>query len=411
MVVVQQVASAGRVARRPVHNFQLRTRPWQIQPFFIAPVLPGETMKNLALQSRVRTDPVKNGFIGWWNEYYLFYVKLRDLDGRADFENMILTPGYSLAAYDFAANASYYHAGPGISWVRECLKRVTSEYFRDEGESWDAALVGGLPLAGVNSQSWLDSAKVGTISPPVEEDLPGPDVELPDWLTGWENQFAQYQHMRELKLTEATFEDWLRSFGVTPPKAAAELHRPELIRFIRDWAMPVDAQDSTGAPAAQVRWVHQEKADKDRFFKEPGFLFGVTVSRPKVYMGNQKGSASAMLNNAFSFLPALMSEYPYTSLREFQTSTGANGPLGNVPSGAYWVDVRDLYLYGDQFANFDIGTAGLAANAVALPTASLAKRFATDAEMTALFSEAGSNQIRSEGVVSLAILGTQQDHT
>ena len=82
-----------------------------------------------------------------------------------------------------------------------------------------------------------------------------------------------------------------------------------------------------------------------------------------------------------------------------------------MPSGAYWVDVRDLYLYGDQFANFDIGTAGLAANAVALPTASLAKRFATDAEMTALFSEAGSNLIRSEGVVSLAILGTQQDHT
>ena len=153
MVVVQQVAAAGRVARRPVHNFQLRTRPWQIQPFFIAPVLPGETMKNLSLQSRVRTDPVKNGFIGWWNEYYLFYVKLRDLDGRADFENMILTPGYSLASYNFAANASYYHAGPGISWVRECLKRVTSEYFRDEGEAWDAALVGGLPLAGVNSQT------------------------------------------------------------------------------------------------------------------------------------------------------------------------------------------------------------------------------------------------------------------
>ena len=344
VATVTAIAPAGRVMRRPQHHFQLRTRPWEIQPFFIAPVLPGETMKSLTLQSRVRTDPLKNAMIGWWHEYYLFYVKLRDLDGRADFENMILTPGASLAAYNAASAAITYHAGPGINWTQECLKRVTTEYFRDENETWNVATVDGLPLAGINYSGWLDSAKLEATTPTNDADLPGPDEELPDWMTGWADQYTQWQHMRELKVTAATFEDWLATFGVKAPKEQTDPHRPELVRFVRDWAMPVDSLDASGAAAGQVRWAFNERADKDRFFKEPGFLFGVCVSRPKVYLSNLKGSGANMLNNAFSFLPALMSEYTYTSLREFASGGSPNGPLGNVPTGDYWVDLRDLYL-------------------------------------------------------------------
>ena len=73
-----QANRVGRVQRHPKHTFHLFTRPYQIQPFLIAPVLAGETMKNLLLQARVVTDPVQNRLIGWWQEYYFFYVKARD---------------------------------------------------------------------------------------------------------------------------------------------------------------------------------------------------------------------------------------------------------------------------------------------------------------------------------------------
>lgn len=79
-VQVQEVARYQRINRRPSHQFQLRTRPWQLQPCVMALVLPGETMENALIQYRAVTDLIKNPLVGWWSEFYLFYVKLSDLD-------------------------------------------------------------------------------------------------------------------------------------------------------------------------------------------------------------------------------------------------------------------------------------------------------------------------------------------
>ena len=51
--VLQPVPAQGRGTRKPVHNFNLESRPFQIQPMLIAPVLAGETLSNLLLQSRI----------------------------------------------------------------------------------------------------------------------------------------------------------------------------------------------------------------------------------------------------------------------------------------------------------------------------------------------------------------------
>ena len=131
------VPRSQRVARRPSHTFQLRTRPWEIVPIMIAPVLPGETMKNLLLQSRVVTDPIKNPLIGWWCEYYFFYVKHRDLHERADFEAMVTNPNWSIPVGVQGSNStSYYQRAGGVAWLWLCTQRVVEEYFRYEGEAW-----------------------------------------------------------------------------------------------------------------------------------------------------------------------------------------------------------------------------------------------------------------------------------
>ena len=132
---IGQTERVQREMRRPKHTHYVEHRPWQIQPFMIAPVLPGETMKHINFQCRVVTDPLAVGpgnLVPWWAEHWFFYVKLRDLDIRDDIEGMMLK-GESIVAHNTAAEAATFHNGAGINWTKMCLKRIVEEYFRDEG--------------------------------------------------------------------------------------------------------------------------------------------------------------------------------------------------------------------------------------------------------------------------------------
>lgn len=73
---VQQQAQQTRVTRSPKHTFHLKHKPFQIQPFSLAPVLAGESLTHAALQSRAVSDVVKNRLIGAWMGYSFFYVPL-----------------------------------------------------------------------------------------------------------------------------------------------------------------------------------------------------------------------------------------------------------------------------------------------------------------------------------------------
>ena len=91
-VALRDVGRVGRSLRNPAHTWQVRQKPFLLQPICFAPVLPGETLKNLLFQARIVTDPIKNPLIGWWAEYYWFYVKHRDLAGASDFMSMMVNP-------------------------------------------------------------------------------------------------------------------------------------------------------------------------------------------------------------------------------------------------------------------------------------------------------------------------------
>lgn len=112
----------------------------------------------------------------------------------------------------------------------------------------------------------------------------------------------------------------------------------------------------------------------------------------------------------------MMKDNPETSLAKF---LAAAGPLaGNTGALDYWVDFRDLFLYGDQFVNFALTETdnGL----VALPGAALTKaaqRYAAVADIEALFTSVAATGtrdgrlIRADGTVSLSIRGRQRDLT
>jgi len=392
----------GRKLRSPRHTFSIRQRPWHIQPHMIAPVLPGETMSNLLVQALVVTDPIKSRLIGWWYEQYYFYVKHRDLREREQLTEMHLNPDAPMLNLMTPPDPITYHNG-GIDWTRLCLNRVVEEYFRNEGE--DIVDVAGLPLASINTDSWLDSAKLASAGAAPDHQLPGEvsDPQLPSNVPyEFQQHYQQWEAMRALQLVTVTFEDYLKSFGVRAPKAdrVEELHRPELIRYIRDWQLPAGIVAPDGSPANGVIWRIAERADKDRFFSEPGFILGVTVCRPKVYLGNQMGAAVSVMDDAYSWLPAVLSDQSYTSLRQMLPSASDTEPFPVPVDETWWFDLKDLFLYGDQFVNYTLQNEP---NAAALPAPDLQRRYVSVDDMNDLFVAPERNLIRSDGVVSLSI--------
>lgn len=413
MAVMQQLPRVGRRLRSPQHTFNIRQQPYVIQPFMLAPVLPGETMKNLLMQSRAVTDPIKNPIIGWWHEYYFFYVKLRDTKHRAEVEKMMLDPSWDWntapGMKTVAPSLPNYFAGNGIDWTQACLEVVVREFFRNEDEDWNTFTLGGLPVASIVGNGWMDSLIPRSQLAPAEDLVVNPAAS--DLLASEvDKAMRQYSLLKMNGLVQQSFEDYLATYGVSVA-AAEDPFRPELVRYIRDWTYPTNTIDpSNGTPRSACSWSTAERADKDRFFREPGFLFGVTVTRPKVYWRNQKGSAAWHLRNVMTWLPAVMADDPYTSLQEVDGA--AVSPLSLASAGNnYVVDVRDLFLYGDQFLNYD--TVATDANLIPGPEAvTYEHRYVTvQAQVDELFVTAGTNKVKIDGVVNLSILGRQVDTT
>jgi len=361
-------------------------------------------MTNALMQARVVSDPVANPLIGAWNEYYLFYVKLRDLADRDDFTDMFTDLNKDMSSLNSAANPETYHYASSIDYVQLCLDRVVEEYFRDEGET-TAPILDGLPLAKHMRESWLNSVMVDG-----DFDDPDLDVDLDADNTIMASELSEamqtYQFMRMNNLTEMSYEDYLKQAGIRI--APEELHVPELLRYSREWTYPTNTVDaSTGDPSSAFSWSHQITADKKRFFKEPGFIFAVTVMRPKVYLKNLDGAAVSLLNNALSWIPAVMADDPRTSLVK---RANTEGPLSVVTdAGGYWVDVKDIFLYGDQFLNYDFSSA-TDKSLVTLPEADLSRKYPVTGDLDGIFS--GTNkQIKQDGSLSLNIQTALMDTT
>lgn len=421
--VAKPYANVRRSLRSPSHPFQLRTKPFQIQPFLASPVLPGETLRNLVMMSRAVTKPINNPLIGWWYEAYFFYVRLRDIEFHLKedkgewLDHMVTDPGtFNPASLREAADAKFYHPAGGIPWMKYAMQTIVEYFFRDQGEDWDVATLDGLPLAQIQSRSWMDSLTLG-MHKRVERDV---DMDLNDdgniSVQESLDAMAHWQALRDAGLENLDYEDWIRTFGVSVPEVESSFnqYRPELIRYYKSWQYPTNTIDpSTGTPSSAVSWVNNLRADKDRMFKEPGFIIGLNVCKPKVFIKDQKGSLNAFMQTLPNWLPALNHDKYEAGFIQFGNTAGPLPSIFNdgatptpAPEG-YWVDLRDLLKYGDQFVNF---APDAAQSALSVVTASGGRRYATANDINGLF-KGNDKWIDQDGVVNLNIAGRVKDST
>lgn len=405
------VEKPSRIQRQPKHKFLLESKPMQIVPFCIAQVLPGETLKNLYFETRAVTDPIKNPLIGWSKEYYFFYIKITDFLVD-DLKQMFIDPDNATLPEADAGHGQYFYSPKGgYNYLYKAYQKIVNHWFRDEGEDFDDYKIGSVYAgAQIRDIGFLDSLTD-------KDDMPeGEDVADATTLGDLDRLLDLFEMQRALGIRDMTYEDFLRSNGIAVPDKDEQ--KPELLYRFSDWQYPSNTIDPTnGTPRSAVSWVFKNGNRSPKRFKEPGFVIGLTVTRPKFYMSGLMGFASAFATRAWDWMPNYLRSMPETSLKRFAGDTGPLGDRTTAPD-AYWLDMNDLLIHGDQFQNVRSFTAVPAAdgtfNMVPLPDSdgnSFNTKYVSEAMVDALFVSDTKEMIREDGVVTLTVDGFQKDTT
>ena len=139
---------------------------------------------------------------------------------------------------------------------------------------------------------------------------------------------------------------------------------------------------------------------------------GMLAHNPKIGLAYNPDQARRFLAEAGysegkGLPPIVLGTEPHASVVNVPTGTG---PLPNITDdGGYWVDLVDLFMYGEQFLSYTTTDAGL--STVSLPSAAGSTKYASSADIDALFKSAASNKVRQDGIVDLRILSRIADTT
>lgn len=397
-----------RVARRPRHTFYVQTEAFELNPFMIAPVFANETLVEARFQSRKVSDAMTNALAGAWNEYFLFYVPMRAVIDNGGFsEAGLIDPDANTSAYNRGTTSNLVYTLSGaVDFVQQCLEIVTENYFRDGTEAWDAYEIRtGLPAVAVNQEGWWTTLidKDSVIDP---SDVTLLDAATTDTLEVSEVAAALQNWRADLRfdLTKMDFEDWLAGQGVRRPRLDRDSRVPEVLRYWRDYGYPTNTVGEDGTVNTQHSWSSRFMVNRRKYFAEPGFIFGCTCMRPKVFYSNILSAGVTGMNNTFRWtrgIPDLISggerQMGYTSAGQLQTAASVE----EVFHG------ESLFTLGDQFVNVDMGT-DTYINAIALPTADMSNvRYPTPTMARSVFADTVTPNIyaREDGIVELEILG------
>lgn len=424
--------------------FATELLPFRITPFLIAPVLPNDTLREAMLRARAISDPVKSRHCGAWLETMMFYVPVRRIaeaaaaGGARLAEQFFIDPTKTLNDINLAGGfdtTEFFEVKTvvdggvpiaGSTWhgvyMLYAYRAIVEDWFRDEGEDADDHKIGEYCLAkvrgmGSHISSMTNWSDVDDEMHEVDVDADGDGTITVEEVN---RAMATWNDLNARGLVQISFEDYLEQYGVRTKVAQDDL-TPELLRLMVDWQYPISAIDPTdGSAASALTWTVDETLKKPKNFKEPGFIIGLQVMRPFVMFSAQGGYLAQYMASAYDWLPASLMDSAIVSIKKVPgvttntaTAGGAEDASGPFPAitDDYQLDLRDLFMYGDQFWNFDMSASTWCAQ-VGLPTAALEKDYPTDAMGHALFVGGdGSDLTRCQGFAQFQIASPVQDLT
>ena len=405
--VIQPGQQRRRVMRTPAFPIAGGIKPQGLYPYFFAPVLPGETLDKSTLKATYVSSPLVSPLSGWWLETWLYYVRLTDID--RDLGQMFIGQLTSSAAYQAPSNRARFFTKQGqIDWAYLCTKTVHAHHFLDQGET--AKTIDGVPMIKRINTDWTESA----IN---EAGIAGSEtaVGVAEDVTP---QLQAFLMMRQMGMSALSYEDYLKTYGVQSVKV--EEGEPELLSYRRFWTLPSNVIDpATGLPTGSAYWRLDEKTEKPKLFKEPGFIIGFHAVRPKMFDGKQVYSRAASMWGFRDFIPSYTLSDPTAAIYNRDPfdmpEFSGTGAVDN--SLEIYFDHRDLLSHGEQFINGASRLAIPKANGRSFaPSASMQDirgQYATTADVDALFASAtaGHKFVDYEGIAQLTVKGHVQDFT
>lgn len=396
-----QVAQPGkarkRVTRTPNFPISGGMSLMGLYPWMYHPVLPGETLKMISAKATVVSPPLAGPLTGAWLETFNFYVRLTDIDQEL---GEMFIGGTTSSQYTRGAdnNANFVKAGER-NWCALAMQQIYRHFFLDEGEA-DRTLSHGVFETKLIKSDWAESqVKLS--------DYDGADA-LATEVDELTPQVQAFMAMRQMGMSEMSYDEYLKMYGVRT--VTVEEGKPEMLSYRRYFTKPSNVLDpATGAPTGAWYWNVDEKNDKPKMFKEPGFVISCAVVRPKVFDSVQVSSVCGSMWGFEDWFPVYTLDDPAAGI--VKETLDDMSFLSLTGTTEYYRDRRDLLYHGEQFNNrLQNHTVPEDASRVAGATdQDLRGMYLVDD--TNLFASAGPTITDYDGIVSLNIAGHIQDNT
>lgn len=353
VVAGMKTPRTARKMRRPTYRFGGNIRPWSLVPMVAAPVVPGETMKQVLFQARALSSPLTYRLGGAWFETYWFYIKHRHMRSAEDYVAMMLDLSATAPA-GTQTSAAWGTTANHASFVREAYEAVVNAFFRDEKEleTLDGDNDGYINVR-ARTKGWWDSVlpTIDLVEPPgIGDDTIG-SAEL-DTIGEVGRALETWNMLRAMGIQEMSYDDYLRAMGVSLAQSREEL--PEFLRSTQEWVYPANTVTVGADNAQQVsavwNWQLAERIDKDRFFPEPGLILGLCVVRPQTWTRPLVGTTLPFGDGVNLLKDALGWQAPLRS----ETSYEAYRPVPGRDVLAF--DPKDVFIHGDERIVSQVGT-------------------------------------------------------
>ena len=295
-----------RHLRKPRYPFTNAGFFGMLTPIARAPVLPGETLKEISLRLTGQSVPIGYPLVGAYVDVHYWYVPFRLLD--ADFPEEIVAGTWNPSAQFAAANGKksvYFTTTSGNSMLHDAVHHLGNLFYNP------------LTASDMSASTDLVAMRADMIAEMFssEEVEGGPDVSI-DVSGGTLSMEELFDSRREYltNLKRAQLDDsyltHLAQAGVDMKEGF--ISEPEFLWSQRKWIMPSKAVDQSTGNTVQSYFVSMEgKRQTRKYFPEHGLIVGLALIRPSFFDTAKKGTFDELHDDCWheNWFPGISKEF------------------------------------------------------------------------------------------------------